>query len=63
MIYEKIGFQLCNKGYVQKVKESLVNQQGDSEDEPEGDILNARLKELGLANPMNKKQVRYKEKS
>jgi len=63
MIYDKVGFQLCNKGYVQKVKESIANQQDDSEDEPVGDVLEARLKELGMANPMNKKQVPYKEKS
>jgi len=63
MIYDKVGFQLCNKGYVQKVKESLVNQQDDSEDEPVGDVLEARLKELGMTNKHNKKQVPYREKS
>jgi len=63
MIYDKVGFQLCNKGYVQKVKESITNQQDDSEDEPVGDVLEARLKELGMANKYNKKQVPYREKS
>ena len=72
--YKAVGFQLANKGLVQKVEEKLpstkesvskrISKVTVVEDAPVMDEkLQTELKKMGLANDHNKKQVRYREKS